>query len=71
MTVDLKFQRGRHGGLYDRGGADCYYGRPRDPHWCPQGTGNGAKEKAILAEEIAEYDAGYDEQERSGVKKGY
>ena len=30
--IDLK-DRTRHGGPYDRGSADSYYGRPMDPHY--------------------------------------
>ena len=30
-----------HGSPSDRGGADCYYGRPRNPHYYPNGTYNG------------------------------
>jgi hypothetical protein len=28
----------RHGGAYDRGGADYYYHRPEDPHYFTGGT---------------------------------
>ena len=59
----------KHGSLYDRGGADSYYGRRRDPHWYPDGTYNGEKVPAVTAEEIAEYNAGYDDNEASGNKK--
>ena len=38
--IDLK-DRERHGGPFDRGGADSYYGRPINPHWWPNGTGHG------------------------------
>lgn len=31
----------RHGGPYDRGSADAWYGRDFDPHYWPQGTYNG------------------------------
>ena len=32
-----------HGGPYDRGGADSYYGRAKEPHFYPQGTYNGKR----------------------------
>lgn len=64
-----QFNRNKHGCLYDRGGADSYYGRRRDPHWYPDGTYNGEKVPAVTAEEIAEYNAGYDDNEASGNKK--
>lgn len=31
----------KHGGPYDRGSADAYYGRPFSPHYWPLGTGKG------------------------------
>ena len=33
----------KHGSPTDRGSADRYYGRPYDPHWYPEGTGNGKR----------------------------
>ena len=64
-----QFERGRHGALYDRGSADSYYGRGRNPHWFPHGTYNGDAVKDLTAAEIAEYNAGYDYNERYGDKK--
>ena len=61
----------KHGSLYDRGGADSWYRRPRNPHWYPEGTGRGARRVAINAAEIAEYNAGYDDNEASGDHKNY
>jgi hypothetical protein len=52
--VDLK-DRSRHGGPYDRGSADSYYGRGLDPHWWPMGTGRGLKI------DLKEGEEGYDE----------
>lgn len=51
-----------HGQPFDRGGADAYYGRRRDPHWWPEGTYNGDRVEAkdMSPEEIAAYHAGYD-----------
>jgi hypothetical protein len=60
-----------HGSLWDRGSADSYYGWPRDPHWYPEGTGNGAKITNLNQYEIAEYLAGYEHNERFGHKKSW
>ena len=57
----IQFDRNRHGGLYDRGSADSYYGRRKDPHWYPEGTGHGKKVTDLTEEELEEYNKGYDE----------
>lgn len=51
-----------HGGPWDRGGADAYYDRPKDPHWYPNGSYNGRRipESEMTAEEIEAYHYGYD-----------
>jgi len=64
-----QFDRKQHGGLYDRGSADSYYGRPRDPHYYPKGTYKGDKIVELTPAEIAEYHAGYDRNEQDGNKK--
>ena len=56
---------------FDRGSADSYYNRPRDPHWYPNGTGNGAKIADLTDAEREEYDAGYDYNEEYGDKKDW
>lgn len=66
-----QFNRERHGGLYDRGSADSYYDRPRSPHWYPLGTYNGEEVTNLTAEEVAEYNAGYDFNEANGDKKNW
>ena len=35
----------KHGSPYDRGSADYYYGRGRNPHYYPNGTGNAPRVK--------------------------
>ena len=73
-VVDLRalaFERNRHGSLYDRGGADSYYGRERYPHWYPNGTYNGDCVLGVAEDEIAEYMAGYDWNEEHGDKKSW
>ena len=58
-----------HGGLFDRGSADSYYGRGHDPHWWPEGTGHGTRIVDLNELEIAEYLAGYEYNEQYGDKK--
>lgn len=66
-----QFDRERHGALYDRGSADSYYGRPRNPHWYPEGTYKGDRVEDLTPAERAEYLAGYDYNERFGDKKDW
>lgn len=49
-----------HGGPWDRGNADAYYGRKRDPHKYPLGTYNGDRITLTDPDEIEAYNAGYD-----------
>lgn len=60
MTINYK-----HGSPYDRGSADAYYRRRRDPHYYPEGTYKGERIgwEAMTNEEIQEYNLGYDEQD--------
>lgn len=64
LKQDAKFDKNRHGSLFDRGQADAFYGRPRSPHWYPQGTYNSPKISKLNEKEIAEYHAGYDSVEK-------
>ena len=66
-----QFDRKLHGSLYDRGSADSHYGRPRDPHWWPEGSYEGEPVESLTPAEIEEYLAGYDYNERYGNKKDY
>ena len=61
----------RHGGPFDRGSADNYYGRSEDPHFWPDGTARGIRveKEQMTQEEIQEYYAGYVYNERNGDKK--
>jgi len=61
QTQMIQFDRNRHGGLYDRGNSDSYYGRAKNPHWYPEGTYNGTKVIDLTDAEIEEYNLGYDE----------
>jgi len=51
----------RHGGCYDRGGADSYYGRLPTPHYFIGDTYKTelVEENSMTPEEIQDYLAGY------------
>jgi len=66
-----QFDRKLHGGLFDRGSADSYYGRPPAPHWYPDGSYNGTVVEDLNDAEIEEYLAGYDYNEQYGHKKSW
>ena len=61
----------RHGGPYDRGSADSYYRRPRNPHFYAGDTGSSPRieEACMTPDEIAAYNAGYDDNEEFGDYK--
>jgi pyridoxine/pyridoxamine 5'-phosphate oxidase len=63
----------RHGGPFDRGSADSYYGRPRNPHYYTGATMQSTRlEEVDMSDaEVAEYHAGYDDNEEFGSKKEY
>ena len=61
----------QHGSFFDRGSADSYYGRPRQPHRGGVGGMSGPREEAVNAEDIMAYNAGYDWNEQFGGKKDY
>jgi hypothetical protein len=66
-----QFDRRQHGALFDRGSADSYYGRARDPHYWPQGTAQGVPIVKLNEAEVEEYLAGYDWNEQYGDKKSW
>lgn len=57
----------RHGGPYDRGSADRYYGRPCNPHYYVGGTDTSRKveKSSMTVNEINAYEAGYREETNS------
>jgi hypothetical protein len=63
----------RHGGPFDRGSADSYYHRPRNPHFYTGGTATSdrVEQSAMTAEEIQAYLAGYQWNEQFGDKKDW
>jgi len=62
-----------HGSPYDRGAADSWYRRPRNPHYWPDGTNIGQRVEAedMTADEIEAYNAGYDWNESLGGHKDW
>lgn len=66
-----QFDRKQHGCLFDRGSADSYYGRPRDPHYGGVGGDSGPRVDQLSAEEVAEYQAGYTYNELYGDRKDW
>jgi hypothetical protein len=64
-----QFDRTKHGSLFDRGGADSYYGRQPGPHYGGVGGGSGPTVPVTDDASVAEYRAGYEANERSGAKK--
>jgi hypothetical protein len=63
----------KHGSPFDRGSADSYYGRIRNPHKYPNGTGNAPRIESneMSLQEIADYGAGYNYNEQFGDKKSW
>jgi hypothetical protein len=60
-----------HGSFFDRGSADSYYGRHRDPHRGGVGGMSGPRIDAKTEEELQAYHAGYDYNEQFGDKKSW
>lgn len=60
-----------HGSPWDRGSADSYYGRPRDPHYYPHGTYNGEPVTDLTPEQVKEYLDGYAWNNKYGDKKNW
>jgi hypothetical protein len=78
MSREIEFFNGvqydaRHGGPFDRGSADSWYGRAIDPHYYEAGTGTSrlVTQSEMTAKEIADYRAGYEHNEQFGGKKEY
>lgn len=61
----------RHGGPYDRGTADSYYGRDYAPHYFVGDSYNTPRVELeqMTTQEIVAYTAGFLYNERSGNKK--
>jgi len=63
----------RPGSPYDRGQADCYYGRPARPHYYLGATytTDRVDEDGMYPDEIAAYMQGFDDQYASGIFKSW
>jgi len=70
-TVHGKEYEQTHGNAFDRGSADSYYGRPRQPHYYPEGTYKGERVTDLTDAELEAYHAGYDYNEQFGDKKDW
>ena len=62
-----------HGSPFDRGQADSYYRRGRDPHWYPNGSYKEPRidESEMTPEEIQEYHLGFDHNEEMAIFKNW
>lgn len=63
----------RHGGPWDRGGADSYYQRGFRPHYFVEDTyrSDRVTEEQMTDEEIEAYAAGYKDNEELGAYKDW
>ena len=63
----------RHGGPYDRGGADSYYRRGYKPHYFVGATNQSTRIEmaGMTPVELAEYAAGYRDNEEAGKFKDW
>lgn len=59
----------RHGGPWDRGSADSYYGRGFKPHYFTGSTYQSDEVTDLTPEELEAYTAGYEWNEEFGSKK--
>lgn len=61
----------RHGGPFDRGSADSYYGRDFNPHYFVEGSYQSPRIdlSQMTVQEIVAYTAGFEYNEKSGHKK--
>jgi len=66
-----QFDRERHGSLWDRGSADSYYHREPNPHYGGVGGGSGERVEVADEDSVAEYMAGYGDNEQFGSKKDF
>jgi hypothetical protein len=60
-----------HGSPFDRGTADSYYHRPKDPHKNGVGGGTGPRVDQLSREEQFFYNMGYEWNEQFGDKKSW
>lgn len=68
--VKVKYDQ-RHGGPYDRGSADSYYGRGFNPHYYKEGTYSSHRVEELTPDELEAYAAGYEDNEKAGNFKDW
>jgi len=70
ITEAIKYDT-RHGGPYDRGGADYYYWRGYEPHYYTGKTyqSDRVEKENMTPEEIEAYTAGYEYAAKFGDRK--
>lgn len=61
----------RHGGPFDRGSADSYYRRGFRPHYFVGATYSSEEVTELTQEEIEQYTAGYEQNEKDGNFKDW
>lgn len=66
MVIDRTLYDQRHGGPFDRGSADAYYRRPRNPHYYEGATLMTPQVTELSEAELEAYHAGYDWTEENG-----
>jgi hypothetical protein len=71
QIADLSVADKSHGSPWDRGSADSYYHRPRNPHYYPEGNGLGDRCESLTPEQVRAYLAGYAWNEKYGDKKSW
>jgi hypothetical protein len=63
ITYQIKTEENmdKHGSPADRGSADAYYGRPKDPHYWPDGSYKGKRigPEGMTATQVREYNEAY------------
>ena len=71
MIIEATKYDTRHGGPYDRGGADYYYWRGYEPHYYTGKTyqSDRVEKENMTPEEIKAYTAGYDDAAKLGDRK--
>ena len=65
----VKEEYTRHGGAFDRGAADSYYQRPRNPHYYRGESYTSEQITNLTPVELCAYNAGYDYNEEFGNRK--
>ena len=70
-TFNGKTYDSRHGGPFDRGGADSWYSRGINPHYYKGDTHLTDEVTDITSEELEAYIAGYNWNEKFGDKKSW